>query len=74
MHSKTHTNAYQIAKYFFKKLMELTDLIIIAGNHDCNLSNLNDIDALTVVIDGSGKINNKSNYLTKKWNSNKLYY
>src|ERR1700734_406972 len=31
-------DAMYIARYFFKNLTDITSVIMIAGNHDCNLS------------------------------------
>jgi len=35
---------------FFKKLADITDVVIIPGNHDANLNNLKRLDALSPII------------------------
>lgn len=44
------SEAYNMAGYFFKDLQEIAPLIIIAGNHDCNLSNPDRLDSLSSVM------------------------
>lgn len=76
MHSKTqiHSNGYRVAKYFFKKISSICDVILIAGNHDCNLTNPSDLDALSVVMDDSGKIKNDAPILIKNEDNYNIYY
>ena len=35
----------------FKNLADICPLVIIAGNHDCNLNNLNRLDCLTPIVE-----------------------
>mgnify|MGYP001306832415 CR=1 FL=1 len=59
VHSKTEITPelINIVKDFFIKLSNLTDLIVILGNHDINCSNMNRLDAISPII--------KNNFLTK---------
>ena len=76
MHSNIHSqpSAYGLAKYFFKKLLEITSVIVIAGNHDCNIKNIDESDTLLVVLDETGDVDTTSKYITKDNDSTKLYY
>lgn len=60
MHTKTELSpeAIYIAYHFFKALNEIASVILIPGNHDCNLSNKNRLDALTPIVDDIGKLDN----------------
>ncbi len=60
MHTKTELSpeSFTIAQDFFKALSEITAVILIPGNHDCNLSNKDRLDALTPIVTGNVKINN----------------
>ena len=52
-HSKTDMSPElidQLSK-LFKNLADICPTIIIAGNHDCNLNNLNRMDCLTPIVD-----------------------
>lgn len=53
MHTKTELSpdANNIAYHFFKNLSDILPMILIAGNHDCIVSNQNRMDALTPTID-----------------------
>ena len=53
MHTKTELSpeAISIAYHFFKKLDKIAPVILIPGNHDCNLSNKNRMDALSPIVD-----------------------
>lgn len=82
MHHKTVliADAYDIMNYFFSILLNITSVIIIAGNHDCNTSNINKTDALSPAIRNNSyekyNINDKEYepVLIKKKKNNKLYY
>jgi DNA repair exonuclease SbcCD nuclease subunit len=52
MHSKTELSPESIdmAQDFFINLSNIAPVIMIAGNHDCNLANRNRMDALTPLI------------------------
>lgn len=54
MHNKTEMGPEEIdlAHELFKGLAEYCPVLIIAGNHDCNLSNRDRMDALTPVLKG----------------------
>ena len=56
MHTKTELSpeSIRIACIFFKKLSDLAPVILIAGNHDCNLSNKHRLDALTPLVEDIG--------------------
>ena len=54
---------------FFSELVKITSVILIAGNHDCNLSNINSMDSLTPFV---GIINHF--FESNKKNNNRLYY
>lgn len=83
MHSKTELSpeAIDTANYFFASLTEVCNVIIIAGNHDCNLSNLNRTDALSPII-RSADISDRHDlndpmykpFLVKKISNHNLYY
>tara|TARA_Y100001937_G_scaffold95877_1_gene130275 strand:- start:5775 stop:8930 length:3156 start_codon:yes stop_codon:yes gene_type:complete len=52
-HSKTDMSPELIDQLsrLFKSLADICPTIIIAGNHDCNLNNLNRMDCLTPIVD-----------------------
>ena len=52
VHRKTEMSPELIdtTSNFFKGLSDITDVILIPGNHDCNLSNKGRMDALTPII------------------------
>ena len=52
-HSKCDLSpeAVQIASEFFKSLSDLRPTIVIAGNHDCLLTNTTRLDSLTPIVD-----------------------
>jgi len=58
MHTKTELSpeAISIAYHFFKELNEIATVILIPGNHDCNLSNKSRLDALTPIVEEIGKL------------------
>lgn len=58
MHTKTELSpeAISIAYHFFKSLNEIAPVIIIPGNHDCNLSNRSRMDALSPIVEDIGKL------------------
>ena len=60
MHSKTELSpeAINLAYHFFKNLSEIATVILIPGNHDCNLSNKDRLDALSPIVDDIGKFDN----------------
>ena len=60
MHSKTELSpeAINIAFHFFQNLSLIAPLIVIAGNHDCNLSNKNRLDAISPIVEDIGRIEN----------------
>lgn len=60
MHSKTELSpeAINITYYLFKRLSEIAPVFIIAGNHDCNLSNKNRLDALSPIVEDIGNLPN----------------
>lgn len=58
MHSKTELSpeAIKIAYHFFRNLSQIAPVILIPGNHDCNLSNRNRLDALSPIVDDIGNL------------------
>ena len=52
-HSKTEMSPELVDQLsrLFKNLADICPLIIIAGNHDCNLNNLNRLDVLTPIVE-----------------------
>lgn len=52
MHTKTELSpeSFSIAQEFFIELSKITTLVIIPGNHDCNLSNKDRMDALSPIV------------------------
>ncbi len=61
IHSKDQLNGIvnKLTKYFFRKLAEITDVIVIMGNHDGDLNNDDRNETLTSIVDG---INYKKNF------------
>jgi DNA repair exonuclease SbcCD ATPase subunit len=53
LHSKVDLSpeAVQLASEFFHKLAELRPTIIIAGNHDCLLTNATRLDSISPIVD-----------------------
>jgi DNA repair exonuclease SbcCD nuclease subunit len=47
----------QITNWFLKKLSDITNVIIIPGQHDCNLNNNKRLDAITPIIENLGRDN-----------------
>lgn len=60
MHTKTELSpeAVSLAHHFFRNLSDLTTVVVIPGNHDCNLSNRSRMDALTPIIQETGQFVN----------------
>ena len=60
MHSKTELSpdAMDLAYSFFYNLSQILPVIIIMGNHDCNMSNKNRLDALTPIINNTNNLQN----------------
>lgn len=60
MHAKTEMSpeSFSIAQNFFVELSNIAPVIVIPGNHDCNLSNKNRMDALSPIINGSHTLSN----------------
>ena len=58
MHTKTELSpeAIYLAYHFFKLLTDIASVILIPGNHDCNLSNMDRLDALTPIVQDIGKM------------------
>jgi len=56
VHAKTELSpeAVSLTYHFFKGLSEITTVILIPGNHDCNLSNRDRMDALTPIVEEIG--------------------
>jgi len=53
LHSKTELNpeCVKITRDFFQSIVNIMNVIIIAGNHDANLANSNRLDSLTPLVD-----------------------
>lgn len=60
MHTKTKLSpeAFQMAHQLFNSLQQIASVILIPGNHDCNLSNKERLDALSPIVDDLGKMDN----------------
>ena len=58
MHSKTELSpeSIKLVWYLFKNLVKIAPLIVIPGNHDCNMSNRGRLDALTPIVEDIGKL------------------
>ena len=65
VHGKLDTSPEEtrLVANFFLKLSNISELIVIPGNHDCNLNNRSREDTLSPIID-----------LVKKINPNKIHY
>lgn len=83
MHHKTELSpeAIDLVNYFYVNLTDVAPVIIIAGNHDCNLSNINRTDALSPIIKNGEDYEKYSIYdpsykliIAKKFRKHKLYY
>ena len=53
LHSKTELRpeAISITSNFFKQLSEIATVILIPGNHDCNVTNRKRLDALSPIVE-----------------------
>ena len=60
MHTKTELSpeAIYIAYHFFSSLHDIASVILIPGNHDCNLSNRSRLDALSPIVEDIGRLQN----------------
>lgn len=82
MHTKTEQSpeAFYIGKNFLRNLIDIATVIVMAGNHDCNLSNKKRMDAIFPMIedgeynDITDYNNNDEPYITKKGKIYNLYY
>lgn len=65
LHSKTSLKpeCIDLVKDFFIRLAKLTDIIVILGNHDCNLNNKDSMDSLKPIITKGFKTKNKIHLL-----------
>lgn len=61
LHSKTNLKpeCIDLVKDFFIRLAKLTDVIVILGNHDCNLNNKESMDGLQPIITKGFKTRNR---------------
>lgn len=60
VHGKTE-NSPELVTFtydFIKNLSDIAPVVLIAGNHDCNLSNKHRMDALTPIVTHVGRISN----------------
>lgn len=57
MHTKTEMSpeSFTLAQEFFQFLAAIAPVILIPGNHDCNLSNTERMDALSPIVYGGGR-------------------
>lgn len=60
MHSKTELSpeAFDMAYNFFNNLSQILPVILIAGNHDCSVTNIDRMDALSPIIENCYNIEN----------------
>lgn len=66
-HTKTDMSPELIdmMSYLFESLSNITDVLLIAGNHDTNLNNNSRLDALSPVVNLINKFNTRLHYLKK---------
>jgi len=67
VHGKLDTSPEEIRLVadFFLNLADISDLLIIPGNHDCNLNNTSREDVLSPIVDLVQQINPKIHYWKK---------
>ena len=67
VHGKLDTSPEEIRLVadFFLSLADISDLLIIPGNHDCNLNNASREDVLSPIVDLVQQINPKIHYWKK---------
>ena len=67
VHGKLDTSPEEIRLVadFFLNLADISDLLIIPGNHDCNLNNASREDVLSPIVDLVQQINPKVHYWKK---------
>ena len=67
VHGKLDTSPEEtrLVSEFFLSLADISDLLIIPGNHDCNLNNTSREDVLSPIIDLVQQINPKIHYWKK---------
>ena len=67
LHNKTilKPECIQLTKEFFVSLADICDVIVILGNHDCNINNRSSLDALTPIITGGVTTKNRIFILDK---------
>jgi DNA repair exonuclease SbcCD ATPase subunit len=67
MHTKTEMSpeSFTLAREFFEFLAMIAPVILIPGNHDCNLSNTERMDALSPIVYRNGNISIKNLYYLK---------
>ena len=60
LHAKTELSPESISLtyHFLKKLSQIVPVILIPGNHDCNLSNRHRLDALSPIVNDVGNLQN----------------
>ena len=60
MHSKTELSpeSIKLVWQFFKNLSKILSVIAIPGNHDCNLSNKERLDAISPILEDIGRLSN----------------
>ncbi len=66
-HTKTDMSPelIEMISYLFESLANITDVLVIAGNHDLNLNNKSRLDALTPIVNLINKFNKRLHYLKK---------
>lgn len=72
LHSKTtlRPECIELVKDFFYNLANITDVIVIIGNHDCNMNNESSMNSLYPLIQKNFETKNKIKLL----NSNRVYH
>ena len=67
VHGKLDTSPEEIRLVadFFLNLADISDLLIIPGNHDCNLNNTSREDVLSPIVDLVQQINPRIHYWKK---------
>lgn len=66
-HTKTDMSPelIEMISFLFNSLITVTDVLLIAGNHDANLNNSSRLDALSPIVDLINRYNKNLHYLKK---------
>jgi len=68
-------SAYALATNFFTGLLQIANVIVIAGNHDHNMNNINELDALSILFTKIGDQPTPfDKFMAIKGKPNNIYY